>query len=66
MTKVIRSSDENQIAIPSQLLEELHLRDGDEVKATVLGETLRFERLDRFLAPRGALRSATPLTKRWS
>lgn len=55
MTVVVRSSDEDQISIPSRLMEELHLREGEEIKATVQGETLRFGRLNGFLALRGAL-----------
>ncbi len=55
MTIIVRSADENEISIPSHLMEELHLRDGEEVKATVHGEALVFDRLEGFLALRGAL-----------
>jgi antitoxin component of MazEF toxin-antitoxin module len=55
MTIVVKSSDEDAIAMPTQLMAALRLREGDEVKAIVEGETLRLTRLDRFLALRGVL-----------
>jgi len=55
MTIVVKSSNEDAIAIPTQLMAALKLHEGDEVKAIVEGETLRLTRLDRFLALRGVL-----------
>ncbi len=55
MTVVVKSSPENVIALPKQLLESLRLSDGEEVMAIVDGQTLRLARLDEFLALRGAL-----------
>jgi antitoxin component of MazEF toxin-antitoxin module len=55
VTIIIKSSDENTISLPAQLMEELNLREGDEVKAILEGETLRLTRLDKFLALRGVL-----------
>jgi hypothetical protein len=55
MTIVVKSSDENTISLPERLLNELKLREGDEVKAIRDGATLRLARLDTFLALRGVL-----------
>ncbi|HLF28789.1 MAG TPA: AbrB/MazE/SpoVT family DNA-binding domain-containing protein [Anaerolineae bacterium] len=55
MTVVVKSSEENTIAIPAHLMEALNLREGEEVKAIVDGETLRLARLGKFLGLRGAL-----------
>ena len=55
MTTVVKSSDENKIAMPSYLMQRLNLRDGDEVKAIIEGQSLRLARIDEFLALRGAL-----------
>jgi antitoxin component of MazEF toxin-antitoxin module len=55
MSLVIKRSDERSISIPPRLMAELHLREGDEVKAIIEGDTLRLERLDKFLSLRGAL-----------
>ena len=55
MTVVGKSSDENTISIPAWLMDILKLREGDQVKAIVNGETLRLARLDRFLKLRGML-----------
>ena len=55
MTIVVKSSDEDAIAIPTRLMAALKLHEGDEVKAIVEGETLRLTRLDWFLALRGVL-----------
>jgi antitoxin component of MazEF toxin-antitoxin module len=55
MTIVIKSSDEKHISIPASLMAQLNLREGEEVKATVNGNTLRLERIDKFLRLRGAL-----------
>jgi antitoxin component of MazEF toxin-antitoxin module len=55
MPTIIKSSDDNKIAIPTRLMEEMDLREGDEVKAIVDGETLRLSRLDKFLSLRGSM-----------
>jgi antitoxin component of MazEF toxin-antitoxin module len=55
MTVIVRSSSDDAIAIPARLMAALKLREGDEVKAIVDGETLRLAHLDAFLSLRGAL-----------
>lgn len=55
MAIVIKRSDENSISVPSELLEKLRLREGDEVRVVVEGNALRIERIDSFLKLRGAL-----------
>ena len=59
MTIVVKSSDEDAISLPARLMAVLNLREGDEVKATVDGHTLRLARLDRFLSLRGAFADDT-------
>ena len=54
MTIIVKSSNEDAITIPAALMSALNLREGDEVKAIVDGETLRFARLNKFLSLRGA------------
>ena len=53
MTITVKMSKEDAIAIPAQMLAELNLREGDQVKVVIEGDTLRLERLDRFLQLRG-------------
>jgi AbrB family looped-hinge helix DNA binding protein len=53
MTITVKLSNEDAIAIPAQMLAELNLKEGDQVKVVVEGDTLRLERLDRFLQLRG-------------
>jgi antitoxin component of MazEF toxin-antitoxin module len=55
MTITVKTSDEDTISIPAQLMAELNLREGDEVQVIVEGETLQLKRLDKFLQLRGAL-----------
>ena len=55
MTIVIKSSDEKHISIPASLMAQLNLREGEEVKAVVDGNTLRLERIDKLLKLRGVL-----------
>lgn len=55
MTIIIKSSDEQAISLPTWLMEVLNLREGDEVKAIVDGQTLRLTPLDKFLSLRGTL-----------
>lgn len=54
-TIAVKSSGENTIALPAQLMAELNLREGDVVKAVVDGQTLLIAPLARFLSLRGAL-----------
>lgn len=55
MTVIIKSSNEQAISLPAQLMELLNLHEGDQVKTIVEGETLRIARLDKFLHLRGTL-----------
>lgn len=48
MTIVITSSNDNTIAIPAWLMQELNLQDGAAVKATVDGKTLSVSPLAEF------------------
>ncbi len=59
MTITVKTSDENSIAIPAELMAELNLHEGDQVKVIVEGETMRLARLDNFLKLRGALANDT-------
>ncbi len=52
-SETVRSHVSN--SLPVQLMEKLSLRDGDEVKAILDGQTLRLTRLQNFLSLRGAL-----------
>jgi AbrB family looped-hinge helix DNA binding protein len=53
MTITVKMSKEDAIAIPAQMLAELNLKEGDQVKVVIEGDTLRLGRLDRFLQLRG-------------
>jgi len=55
MTLVVRSSSEDSISLPAWLMELLNLREGDNVKTIIEGQTLRLTPLDQFLTLRGAL-----------
>lgn len=55
MSTIIKSSDEDVIAIPAWLMEALNLEEGDQVKPIIEGQNMRLASLDRFLALRGAL-----------
>ncbi len=55
MTITIKTSNEDSIAIPPELMAELNLHEGDQVKVIVEGETMRLARLDKFLSLRGVL-----------
>jgi len=56
MTLVVKSSSEDMISLPGWLMRLLNLREGDEIKTIIEGQTLRLASLDQFLALRGALR----------
>ena len=55
MTVIVRRATADAITLPRRLMHALKLREGDEVKAIVDGETLRLAHLDQFLSLRGAL-----------
>jgi antitoxin component of MazEF toxin-antitoxin module len=55
MMVVVKSSDEETISLPRSLLSKLHLKEGDEVKAVLEGQSLRLSKLEDFLSLRGAL-----------
>ncbi len=55
MTITVKTSNENSIAIPAELMAELNLHEGDQVKVIIEGETMRLARLDTFLQLRGVL-----------
>ncbi|GAK59513.1 hypothetical protein U27_06498 [Candidatus Vecturithrix granuli] len=55
MTLVVKTTHDNTISLPAWLMTRLHLHDGEEVKASIEGPTLRFTPLDQFLALRGVL-----------
>jgi len=55
MTIVVKSKDEQTISLPASLLKRLRLREGDEIKAILDGQTLRLSKLDDFLSLQGAL-----------
>lgn len=57
MTIVVKSKDEQTISLPASLLKRLRLREGDEIKAILDGQTLRLSKLDDFLSLQGALAS---------
>jgi hypothetical protein len=50
---VVKSTSENVISIPEHLKAALSLREGDQVKAIVNGETLRLAPIESFLMLRG-------------
>jgi len=55
MTFVVKSTHDNTIALPAWLMNQLQLHDGEEVKTSIEGQTLRLTPLEQFLALRGAL-----------
>ncbi len=59
MTITVKTSNENSIAIPAELMAELNLHEGDQVKVIIEGETMRLARLDTFLQLRGVLADDT-------
>ncbi len=56
MSVVVKSTSNDVIFLPAQLMKELNLSEGEEVKPIVEGQTLRLARLEKFLALRGALK----------
>ena len=57
MTIVIRSREDDVIAIPARLLEGLLGAEGSEIKVVLDGQVLRLTPLDQFLALRGLLQN---------
>lgn len=55
MTLTVRGCDTDAIVIPHRLMEQLQLREGEEVTPVIEGNTLRLSRVGDFLALRGAL-----------
>ena len=55
MSLIVKSSSKDIISLPGWLMDTLDLHEGDEVKTTIEGQTLRITSLDHFLALRGTL-----------
>ena len=55
MSMMVKSTSEQVLTLPLSLLKKLNWREGDQVKASVAGDLLKVERLDKFLRLRGAL-----------
>jgi antitoxin component of MazEF toxin-antitoxin module len=55
MSMVVKSTSEQVLTLPLDLLEKVNWREGDEVKVSVACDLLKVERLDKFLRLRGAL-----------
>jgi antitoxin component of MazEF toxin-antitoxin module len=55
MSMIVKSSGEDVISLPDWLMNILNLHEGDEIKTTIEGQTLRITPLDQFLALRGTL-----------
>ena len=56
MTIIVQSSTENVISLPVWLMKLLNLREGEEIKTVIEGQTLRLTPLENFLTLRGALK----------
>jgi antitoxin component of MazEF toxin-antitoxin module len=54
MLVIARSTQDDTIFLPENLLTQLRLREGDIVRAVVEGQTLRVAQLEAFLSLRGA------------
>ncbi|HEY6333442.1 MAG TPA: AbrB/MazE/SpoVT family DNA-binding domain-containing protein [Blastocatellia bacterium] len=54
MAKILKSSGD-VVALPSELLNRLNLKEGDEVTAIVDGHKLGLVRIEEFASLRGAL-----------
>ena len=51
----VKKSHDRNLVVPADLLAWLDLQDGEEIKATVVGDSIHITRLDAFLSLRGAL-----------
>ena len=56
MTVIVKSTDEDVIALPDWLMKLLNLHEGDKIKTVIEGQMVRLTPLDKFLSLRGALR----------
>ena len=56
MTLIVKRTADNTIALPVWLMSQLHLHEGEEVKTTTDGQSLRLTPLEQFFALRGAWR----------
>jgi len=56
MTVVVKSSNEDIIALPFCLMKLLNLHEGDKIKTVIEGQMVRLTPLDKFLSLRGVLR----------
>jgi len=56
MTVIVKSTNEDVIALPIWLMKLLKLREGDKIKTVIEGQMVRLTPLDKFLSLRGALR----------
>lgn len=55
MTIIVQSSTEDVISLPARLMKLLNLREGEEIKTVIEGQTLRLTPLQSFLSLRGVL-----------
>jgi antitoxin component of MazEF toxin-antitoxin module len=55
MTIIVQSSTEDVISLPARLMKLLNLREGEEIKTVIEGQTLRLTPLESFLSLRGVL-----------
>jgi antitoxin component of MazEF toxin-antitoxin module len=51
----VKKPHDRNLVVPADLLTWLDLQDGEEIKATVVGDSIHITRLDAFLSLRGAL-----------
>lgn len=56
MTMIVKSSNDDVISLPGWLMHVLNLREGEEIKPIIEGQTLRLTPLENFLALRGSLK----------
>lgn len=52
---IVKSTNDQCLTIPLELLKQLNWREGDEVKVSIAKDSLQIKRLDAFLRLRGAL-----------
>ncbi len=57
MNMIVKTSDDDVILIPNQLMKALNLQDGDQVAAVVEGKTLKLTPVEQFLALRGVFQN---------
>lgn len=49
MTLIVRRTEENTVTLPDWVLKQLHLHEGEEVKTSIEGQSVRFTPLEQFL-----------------